>query len=144
MPTCDRKPCRDIRGGGHARPAICRDPTSRILAFSRGSNLEGRWRPSNLRLRSIYLGLLTASAGQPPERYFHGWFHLRRSQSSPRRMKTIANLIVRQFLHVRFAATEIIAIVSSQPVKYIPILAFRRGIFAAVGTLSRRVIVSAI
>ena len=61
-----------------------------------------------------------------------------------RRMKTIANLIVRQFLHVRFAATEIIAIVSSQPVKYIPILAFRRGIFAAVGTLSRRVIVSAI
>jgi len=83
MPTCDRKPCRDIRGGGHARPAVCRDPTSRILAFSRGSNLEGRWRPSNLRLRSIYLGLLTASAGQPPERYFHGWFHLRRSQSSP-------------------------------------------------------------
>ena len=144
MPTCDRKPCRDIRGGGHARPAICRDPTSRILAFSRGSNLEGRWRPSNLRLRSIYLGLLTASAGQPPERYFHGWFHLRRSQSSPAPHEDDRQPDCPTVSSCSLCRTEIIAIVSSQPVKYIPILAFRRGIFAAVGTLSRRVIVSAI
>ncbi|SRR6266487_6536401 len=74
MPTCDRKPCRDIRGADHACPAVCRGPSSRILAFSRGSNVEGRRRPSNLRLRSIYLGLLTGVEGEGEVMNFReGW-----------------------------------------------------------------------
>jgi len=46
-----------------------------------------------------------------------------------RRMKTIANLIVRQFLHVRFAATEIIAIVSSQSCKIHTDSCIQKGYF---------------